>query len=163
VDQKPKTLQKDWLLNTGFRLSAPEFWKQLGEELAPATDENSMLLFLHGFDTSFDDRHTHGQLSYDLKMAPRGFLQLASNDDLLEYEWDGSNIKQLTCQHSWIPQTAGRARRQEQSQAQCDSSQHGQPGFLYALRQIAAASRASFCKAWSSRPRTSSAKPSSAP
>jgi esterase/lipase superfamily enzyme len=69
-------------------LPQEKFWSKLAGTLRKQTDANAMLLFVHGYNVSFEDAaNSAGQLSYELDL-PVSFFSWSSHRTLKDYAGD---------------------------------------------------------------------------
>jgi esterase/lipase superfamily enzyme len=74
------------------RLPELDFWCQLQEEFKANLEDNSMLLFLHGFWQTFEQAAIKtAQLKYDLKIPHAAFYSWPSHGSLSRYTADATN------------------------------------------------------------------------
>ena len=73
-------------------LPEADFWSLLRQELRPEVEENSLLLFLHGFWQTFEQAAIRtAQLKYDLKMPCAAFYSWPSHGSPFRYTADSTN------------------------------------------------------------------------
>jgi esterase/lipase superfamily enzyme len=90
------TLFEAWIKGTqGIVVKAVEgmretdFWTKLGEALAPAVEDNSLLFFVHGYRVGFLEAAIRtAQLKYDLKIPHAAFYSWPSKVRLIGYGGD---------------------------------------------------------------------------
>jgi esterase/lipase superfamily enzyme len=80
------------VLRTIEPLPEADFWGALGEALKSEVEENSMLLFLHGFWQTFEQAAIRtAQLKYDLKIPHAAFYSWPSHGSVFRYTADATN------------------------------------------------------------------------
>ena len=80
------------VLRTIESLPETDFWRLLQQAFQTSVEDNSMLLFLHGFWQTFEQAAIRtAQLKYDLKIPHAAFYSWPSHGNVLRYTADATN------------------------------------------------------------------------